>query len=74
MKAEKLELRHVKDVLGRHQIIASAKGRSNNRVVLDYSPLNFQFRIHHGMDLDNVYSAWGIQMAIDRYNELVGAS
>jgi hypothetical protein len=68
----KLILSDVRSVLNRRISIATAKSDKRGPINLDYHPLDQQFRVYQNGDLDNVYSAFGAQMAIDRFNDLVG--
>ena len=43
-----------------------------DRVKLLYYPKNMRFKLYDGVALDGVYSAFGAQMAINRFNELIG--
>lgn len=39
---------------------------------LVYFPKEMMFKVYYGTDLDNIYSPFGAQMAINRFNELIG--
>lgn len=39
---------------------------------LVYSPKEMMFKVYSWTALDNIYSSFGAQMAINRFNELIG--
>jgi len=73
-KPEALTFSDVTNVLSHRITIASCTDSWGHRIKLTFTPHTHCFRTCIEGQIDNVYSLFGTQMAIDRYNELIGAN
>lgn len=61
----------LKNALTKPIYVGFGEGSNGRKIFLRYVPVTQTFQVYIGKDLDNVYSVFGAQMAIDRFNELM---
>ena len=73
-KPERLEFCEVIDALTQRVTIASCTDKFGHKVKLTFTPSTNYLHTDIGGQMDGVFSVFGTQRAIDRYNELIGAN